>query len=114
MSLSNQGMLTRCSVRVTRRSSQRLRFRLTNANSAAKTVSATTTKAIAPRPRASARRGGNTCRTVSRPVSVSVSSRGVPRLGPAGCEVVNALRARVQQTPSIGWSWWAAYRTRRI
>ena len=83
MSRSNQGASNRCSERVTLTSNAWLGFRLTKANSPAKRASVARPNAIAPRPRASARRGGNTSRTVRRPVGVSVRTAGVwnPGLG---------------------------------
>ena len=96
ISRSNQGESTRCSERVTLTSNAWLRFRLTNANNPPNTVRAVSPKAIAPRPRASARRGGNTSRTVSRPVGVSVRTAGLGIPGTARSEFVNLSYLQVQ------------------
>ena len=96
ISRSNQGASTRCSERVTFTSNTWLRFRFTRTNSPAKMASVVTPKAIAPRPRASARRGGNTSRTVSRPVGVSVRAAGLGIPGWKCAEFVNLIHLRVQ------------------
>jgi hypothetical protein len=96
MSRSNQGASTRCNDRVTLTSNAWLRFLLTNANNPPKMVSVARPKAIAPRPRASARRGGNTSRTVSRPVGVSVRAAGLGIPGSERTEFVNVNRLRLQ------------------
>ena len=96
MSRSNQGESTRCSERVTFTSNAWLRFRLTNANNPPKTARAASPKAMAPRPRASARRGGNTSRTVSRPVGVSVRTAGLGFPGSVRSGFVNLSYLQVQ------------------
>jgi hypothetical protein len=96
ISRSNQGASTRCSERVTFTSNAWLRFRLTKANNPPKTASAVRPNAIAPRPRASARRGGKTSRTVRRPVGVSMRTAGLGMPSSERSEVVNLDYPRVQ------------------
>src|SRR5215203_7280014 len=96
MSRSNQGASTRCSERVTLTSNAWLRFRLTKANNAPKMVNVAKPKVIAPRPRASARRGGKTSRTVSRPVGVSVRTAGLGIPGSGRSTLVKLIFLWVQ------------------